>query len=63
MSAKSEKATTAIKPFALSDFFTLGAASVSPDGTRLAYSVDVSGDDRRDALAAAIEEAGYKVAA
>ena len=25
--------------------------------------VDVSGDDRRDALAAAIEEAGYKVAA
>jgi copper chaperone len=25
--------------------------------------VDVAGDDRRDALAAAIEEAGYKVAA
>ncbi|ORW04431.1 S9 family peptidase [Mycobacterium kyorinense] len=28
------------------DFFSLGAASVSPDGTVLAYSVDVVGDER-----------------
>jgi oligopeptidase B len=28
------------------DFFALGAASVSPDGTVLAYSVDVVGDER-----------------
>ncbi|MGV0626511.1 S9 family peptidase [Mycolicibacter minnesotensis] len=28
------------------DFFALGAASVSPDGTILAYSVDVVGDER-----------------
>ncbi|MGH3533058.1 MAG: oligopeptidase B, partial [Mycobacterium sp.] len=28
------------------DFFSLGAASVSPDGNMLAYSVDVVGDER-----------------
>lgn len=28
------------------DFFALGAASISPDGTVLAYSVDVVGDER-----------------
>lgn len=28
------------------EFFSLGAASVSPDGTVLAYSVDVVGDER-----------------
>jgi oligopeptidase B len=30
------------------EFFSLGAAAVSPDGTRLAYSVDVTGDERFD---------------
>jgi oligopeptidase B len=29
-----------------SDFFSLGAFSVSPDGTRLAYSTDLAGDER-----------------
>ena len=28
------------------DFFSLGGSSVSPDGTRLAYSTDVVGDER-----------------
>lgn len=30
------------------DFFALGHADVSPDGTRLAYSVDVTGDEHYD---------------
>ena len=30
------------------DYFALGAASVSPDGRRLAYSVDTAGDERYD---------------
>ena len=29
-------------------FFSMGAAQVSPDGTRLAYSIDVAGDERYD---------------
>ncbi|MEP6650057.1 MAG: oligopeptidase B, partial [Lapillicoccus sp.] len=30
------------------EFFALGASDVSPDGTRLAYAVDVTGDERYD---------------
>ena len=30
------------------DFFSLGAAQVSPDGRRLAYSLDTTGDERYD---------------
>ncbi|QIK73410.1 S9 family peptidase [Propioniciclava coleopterorum] len=30
------------------DFFSMGHAQVSPDGTRLAYSTDVAGDERYD---------------
>ena len=30
------------------EFFSLGASDVSPDGNRLAYAVDVTGDERYD---------------
>ena len=30
------------------EFFSLGASDVSPDGSRLAYAVDVTGDERYD---------------
>ena len=30
------------------DFFSLGLASVSPDGRRIAYSIDTAGDERYD---------------
>ena len=30
------------------EFFSLGASDVSPDGTRLAFAVDVTGDERYD---------------
>jgi len=54
------------------DFFALGASDVSPDGRRLAYAVDVTGDERFDlrvrdissaeVLDAAVSGIGYGVA-
>ncbi|MGO3578769.1 MAG: hypothetical protein ACTIOI_02790 [Pseudomonas helleri] len=62
MSAKSEKATTAIKPFALSDFFTLGALEKGkklpltlPDGTETEYHLMVLGADAPAARKALLE--------